>query len=96
VPAEDRAEIGDERGVVDRIVGGVAVVLVGDEEAEQELDVATLPPGIGEGTWLRVRRSSEGLVVVGKDEEGESLQRQEVAGRLDRLRHERRSGRFGR
>jgi hypothetical protein len=82
--------------VVDRIVGGVAVVLVGDEEAEHELDVTTLPPGTGEGTWLRVHRSSEGLVVVGQDEEGESLQRHKVAARLDRLRHERGSGRFGR
>jgi hypothetical protein len=89
-------ESGLERGVVDRFVEGLAVVLVGDDEIEHQLDVAELPPGVGEGTWLRVRRSGQGLVVVGKDEEGETGQRLKVEGRLGRLRQERRSGRFER
>jgi hypothetical protein len=81
----------DEIGVVDRVVGGVAVVLVGDDELEYRLDAAALPTGTKEGSWLRVRRSDEGLVVLGLDP-GEADQRAAMRQRLGRLR---RGGRFG-
>lgn len=96
MPVEDTPQSGIERGVVDRIVEELAVVLVGDDEVEHQLDVAELPPSAGEGTWLRVRRSGQGLVVVGKDEEGETGQRLKIEGRLSRLRQDKRGGRFGR
>lgn len=84
----------EEVGVVDRVVGDVAVVLVGDEEAEYELATASLPEGVGEGAWLRVRRDSSGLVVLGRDESGETKQRRHVEERLRSLR-QKRGGRFG-
>ncbi len=90
----ERAREGDDRGVVDRIEEGVAVVLVGEDQAEHQLGSAELPDGTREGAWLRVRRSGTGLIVLGLDEEGEARQRQQIADRLDRLRQQGRSGRF--
>jgi hypothetical protein len=89
VPAEHPS---DEIGVVDRVVGGVAVVLVGDDELEYRLDAAALPTGTKEGSWLRLRRSDEGLVVLGLDPSGEAGQRAAMRERLRRLP---RGGRFG-
>ncbi len=84
----------EEVGVVDRVVDQVAVVLVGDEEAEYELATASLPEGVGEGSWLRVRRDGASLIVVGRDEAGEAEQRREVEDRLGRLRSQRKGTRF--
>jgi hypothetical protein len=89
VPAERPS---DEIGVVDRVIGGVAVVLVGDDEVEYRLDAADLPTGTKEGSWLRVRRSEDSLVVLGLDPAGEADQRAAMRQRLRRLR---RGGRFG-
>ena len=83
-----------EVGVVDRVVGDVAVVLVGDKESEYELTTASLPKGVGEGSWLRVRRDGSSLVVLGRDEAGEAKQRQAVKDRLDRLRSGKKGSRF--
>ena len=83
----------EEVGVVDRMVGDVAVVLVGSDEAQYELAAASLPEGVGEGSWLRVRRDRSGLVVLGRDEAGEAKRRRRVEGRLASLR-QRRGGRF--
>ncbi len=94
MPAESARGVDDERGVVDRIVEGVAVVLVGEDEVEHHLDAAELPDETKEGTWLRVRRSGHSLIVLGRDEEGETRQRQQIEGRLDQLRQQRRGGRF--
>ena len=84
----------EEVGVVDRVVGDVAVVLVGDEEAEYELATASLPEGVGEGSWLRVRRDGASFVVVGREEAGEAEQRRSVEDRLGRLRDQRKGDRF--
>lgn len=75
------------------MVGGLAVVLVGDDEAEYELAAASLPEGAGESSWLRVRRDGSALVVLGRDEAGEDEHRRQVQDRLGALR-QRRGGRF--
>lgn len=84
----------EEVGVVDRVVGDVAVVLVGGDEAEYELATESLPEGAREGSWLRVRLEGDGLAVIGRNVAGESEQRHRLEDRLGRLRGERRGGRF--
>ena len=85
--------VDEEVGVVDRVVADVAVVLVGDDEAEYELATASLPEGVGEGSWLRVQREGASLVVVGHDQTGEAEQRRRLQERLGSLR-QKRGGRF--
>lgn len=82
----------EEVGVVDRVVESIAVVLVGGE-AEYQLPATSLPEGAGEGSWLRVRRDTSGLVVLGRDDAGEAEQRDRAQDRLAALR-QRRGGRF--
>ena len=84
----------EEFGVVDRVIGDVAVVLVGDEAAEYEVPATHLPEATGEGSWLRVRREGPSVIVVGRDAAGEAEQRRRIEDRLGRLRTERRGDRF--
>ena len=80
--------IPDDAAVVDRIEDGRhAVLLVGPDEVELVLDVALLPDGALEGDWLRV-----GLTA---DPERTAVRRADVAARMERLRRERGSDRFG-
>jgi hypothetical protein len=81
------------RAVVDRIVEGLAILLVGDEEVEHHVPVERLPEGVGEGAWLNANVTDEGVEIVGVDEEGER-QREQLQERIERLR--KRGGRFGR
>lgn len=83
-----------ERAVVDRIVDGRAVLLVGEDEAEHVVAAADLPDGAGEGAWLLLDAASLG--VVGVDDEGEQAKRADLSARMDRLRRRRSGGRFGR
>ena len=85
----------EEVGVVDRVVGDVAVILVGEEGAEYELATASLPEGVGEGAWFRVRREGSKLVLIGRNQAGGSEQRARMEDRLGRLRTQRHGGRFG-
>jgi hypothetical protein len=79
--------------VIDRIVEGKAVLLVGEDEAEELVPVQALPPGAGEGSWLLVRPGPP-VAVVGADPEAEARQRRRIDERMERLRG-RRGGRFG-
>ena len=80
--------IPDDAAVVDRIEDGRhAVLLVGPDEVELVFDVALLPEGSREGDWLRV-----GLTA---DPERTAARRADVASRMERLRRERGSDRFG-
>jgi hypothetical protein len=83
-----------ESAVVDRIVDDVAVVLVGEDEVEVSVPRASLPDGVHAGSWLLVRRSGAEVTVVGIDPSGEERQRERIARRMERLRQERRGGRF--
>ena len=85
----------EEFAVVDRVIGDVAVVLVGDEAAEYEVPATSLPEAAGEGSWLRVRREGTSVIVVGRDAAGEAEQRRRIEERLGRLRAQRRGDRFG-
>jgi hypothetical protein len=64
----------DERGVIDRIVEGQAVILVGDDEVEHHLPVDELLPEAREGSVVEVRFDGDRLTVVGV-EAGETEQR---------------------
>jgi hypothetical protein len=82
-----------QRAVVDRIVDGQAVLLVGDDEVEHHLPADELPEEAGEGAVLSVTVTGTTVQVVGHDQDEEEQQRQAMRGRLDRLRA--RSRRFG-
>jgi hypothetical protein len=82
------------RAVVDRVVDGVALLLVGTAEREVERPVGELPDGTGEGSWLLVRAGDGDVEIVGVDETGSAARRAEVSERLDRIRGSRGSGRF--
>jgi len=40
--------------VIDRISDGIAILLIGSEEAQVSMPISDLPEGAGEGTWLDV------------------------------------------
>lgn len=82
------------RAVVDRIVEGLAVLLVEPDEQEHRLPADRLPPGAGEGAWLLVAGEGSSLRVVGHDTAGEAERRARNEERLARLRRTRRGGRF--
>lgn len=79
-----------EAAVIDRIVEGVAVVLVGEAEDEFHVPQDELPAGAREGSMLSVRRTIEILEV----EDGED-RRREFRARLDDLKRKRGGERFG-
>jgi hypothetical protein len=86
-----------DRAVVDRVVDGrTAVLLVGPDEDEAHVDVATLPPGVSDGTWLVVDPATSPIAVLGVDHELTRRRADELTARLERIRRERRGGRFGR
>ncbi len=71
--------------VLDRIEDGVAVLLVGPDEVEVTVPAALLPTGAQDGDWFRW------LV---PDPELSERRRADVATRLERIRRDRRGGRF--
>lgn len=76
-----------EPAVVDRLVDGRwAVLLVGPQEEERRVDVNALPPGAGEGTWLRASFAGQELVALEVDEEETRRVRARVEDKLARLR----------
>jgi len=73
--------------VLDRIVDGQrAVLLVGPDEVELVIDLASLPEGAAEGDWFRLTLSA--------DVELTSARRSDAEDRLARIRMERSAGRF--
>lgn len=78
------------RGTVDRIVDGVATILV---EGEVHLAERALPAGTREGDVVRFDVSA-GFVVVDVDEQETAARRAGIEDRVDRLRSERSGGRF--
>jgi hypothetical protein len=94
VSESDReGEGGTVRAVVDRIVEGVAVLLVGDEETQFDVPVDELPSQVRQGSWLRVRLRGADVEVVDLDPEATERARESAEAQRDRLR--RRSRRFG-
>ena len=85
-----------DRAVVDRVVEGTAVLLVGPDETERLVPADRLPAGAGEGTWLAVAPDADPVVVIAVDAEMTAARREGLEDRLERLRRERRGGRFAR
>jgi hypothetical protein len=87
----------EDRAVVDRVVDGrTAVLLVGPGETEAHVDVATLPPDVGDGTWVVVDLAASPIEVLGVDRELTRRRSDDISARLERIRRQRRGGRFGR
>lgn len=78
--------------VVDRIVDSQAVLLAGEEETEVTVPVADLPAGVGEGGWVRLRLGPPPTVLGPAEPE---VDRDDLRGRMQRLRRDRGGGRFG-
>ena len=86
-----------DRAVVDRIVDGTtAVLLVGAEEAEAHVPASSLPADAREGTWLVVESDGCTMRAVEIDRELTEQRDADLRERLDRLREQRRGGRFER
>ena len=87
-------ELDIQRGVVDRISNGWAVILVGEKEQERKVREDELPDGVREGSIVKVRASGLHLEVVGSDDTATEAKRTEIRGRLDRLKDTRSKRRF--
>lgn len=83
-------------GTVDRVVDGIAVVLIEDASTRTELDVSADEHGLAEGDVVRLEATVDGWRVIGTDEDATTARREELSDRLDRLREERGGGRFDR
>ena len=76
-----------EKAVVDRIVDKRhAVLLVGESEVEKIVSVDKLPPGAGEGTWLRVEFEGDELVAAEVDAEETARVKARITAKMERLR----------
>lgn len=76
-----------EKAVVDRIVDKRhAVLLVGESEVEKIVPVDNLPPGAGEGTWLRVEFEGDELVAAEVDAEETARVKARITAKMERLR----------
>jgi len=77
-----------DAAVIDRIEdGALAVLLVGPDEIELVISIELLPEGAKEGDWMRIAFTADpGLT----DE-----RRSDLSARLERIRQDRRGGRFG-
>ena len=73
--------------MVDRIVDmRHAVLLVGENEVEKIVSVDKLPPGAGEGTWLRVEFEGDELVAAEVDTEETARVKARITAKMERLR----------
>ena len=73
--------------MVDRIVDKRhAVLLVGESEVEKIVSVDKLPPGAGEGTWLRVEFEGDELVTAEVDAEETARVKARITAKMGRLR----------
>ena len=86
-----------DRAVVDRIVdGSIAVLLVGPDETEAHVPASSLPDTARDGTWLVVEPDDCSVRVLAIDRELTERRAADLDTRLERLRSQRRGGRFDR
>lgn len=79
-----------QRAVIDRIVDGVAVLLVGEDQTEQHVPAEQLPDGARAGDWLQL--DTDGTTTV---DDGHTAQRRRaLARRRERIRRGQAGGRF--
>ncbi len=74
------------KGVIDRIEGGHAVLLIGEVATEHIVPVTDLPGGAREGSWLRVSLEGERITTLEMDEEETARVQERIAGKMTRLR----------
>lgn len=74
------------QAVVDRYEEGVAVLLVGDDQAELLVSADHLPPQVREGTWLRVQLEDGNLVSAAIDQEETDRVSARISDKLAKLR----------
>ncbi len=73
----------DKYAVIDRIVNGIATLLVGEEEQDMIVGLKSLPDGVKEGDWLEM--VGEGRFVAAPDVTWE--RKKSVRSKLDKLRN---------
>jgi hypothetical protein len=84
-----------QQAVVDRVVDGIAVLLVGAGEREVALPAERLPAGVGAGDVVSVRVDGPDVAILRGDQPATERRSAEVAARLQRIREERSGRRFG-
>ena len=89
-----QAELPGNRAVIDRIISGVGVLLVGPAGDQHELDAALLPDGAGDGDVVAVTIERDTVVVGEVDRDLTDARRADAEQRLARIRRGRSSGRF--
>lgn len=72
--------------VVDRVVGGIAVLLLEPADEELLVPLARLPAGAGEGDWLEVELEGGELRAARLDPAATARARTRVRAKLDVLR----------
>jgi len=77
---------------VDRIVDGIATLLV-DDDTQLDVDVTLLPEGIAGGDWVTIDRSTDPPTIMADPERTEQ-RRRDLSARVSQLRN--RSRRFNR
>lgn len=86
-----------DRAVIDRIVEGEdAVLLVGPRECERRVPASLLPQDVSDGEVVIVEHSHGEVRITGVDAWLTSARRSSLARRMERIRAERRGGRFDR
>ncbi len=76
-----------KKAVIDRIVAGTtAVILVGDEEIEYNIDITALPDGAKEGSHLRVEIHAGELGKVELDQAASAATRERIQQKMELLR----------
>lgn len=74
------------QAVIDRIVDGAAVLLVGDDERELSVPLHLLPPAVEEGSWLLIDLEGDDLLSAELDPSTTSQSRARIEAKLERLR----------
>lgn len=92
--SDDPIPDGAHAAVVDRVVEGEAVLLVGDDETEVHVPADGLPDGTGEGAWLAITVEGGAVLSMTLDSDRTDAAGDRIAQKLDRLRRDRRGGRF--
>lgn len=77
------------KGVLDRIEGNLAVILIEARKEEVVVPMCELPAGSEEGTWFTIEMIDEEFEIVENDERTTKEKRARVKGLLDRLRFQR-------
>lgn len=75
-----------EKAVIDRFEGGLAVLLVGEDERRIDIPRECLPKGAREGYWLQVELEEGQLVYAALDPEETMRAKRRILEKLQRLR----------